>query len=105
MSDDAAYLDLDTFYQVTPEDEAHVLQHAFSSRQPLRLKSIPARQKRKYLALKVIAAEFAFDRTYTEPEVNAVLGGIHEDYSALRRYLIDYRLLQRTRDGSSYWRA
>ncbi|WP_405982934.1 DUF2087 domain-containing protein [Streptomyces sp. NBC_00158] len=48
---------------------------------------------------------FAADREYSEPEVNDALRTVHEDCSALRRYLITSGRLTRTRDGSSYRRA
>ncbi len=37
--------------------------------------------------------------------MNDALRTVHEDCSALRRYLITSGLLTRTRDGSSYRRA
>jgi len=40
---------------------------------------------------------------YPERDVNFILGMVHADYAALRRYLVDEGLLQR-RDGF-YWRS
>ena len=91
-------------FQITKEEEERIIGNAFSSLQPPILKHIPARQKRKYVVLKVIAAEFQPGQQYTESQVNGILGNIHEDYGSIRRYLIDYRLLKRTTDGSRYWR-
>lgn len=34
-------------------------------------------------------------RVYTEPEVNEVLLGVHEDFAYLRRELVNYRYLER----------
>ncbi|WP_189741479.1 DUF2087 domain-containing protein [Streptomyces nojiriensis] len=48
---------------------------------------------------------FAVDREYTEPEVNDALRTVHEDCSALRRYLITSGRLTRTPDGRTYRRA
>ena len=91
-------------FEISKEEEEKEIRNAFSSLQPLKLKHIPARQKRKYIVLKVIATEFVQGQQYTESQVNEILAGIHEDYGSIRRYLIDYKLLKRTTDGSCYWR-
>lgn len=44
-------------------------------------------------------------RRYSEREVNAVLSSRYDDYSTLRRYLIDEGLLTRSPAGSAYWRS
>ncbi|MET9958071.1 DUF2087 domain-containing protein [Streptomyces sp. NPDC006326] len=68
-----------------------------------RLVAIPRRAARREQLLAHLARTlFDEDRTYTEPEVNDALRTVHEDTSALRRYLITSGLLTRTRDGSSY---
>ncbi|MGW3059722.1 DUF2087 domain-containing protein [Streptomyces goshikiensis] len=71
-----------------------------------RLIAIPRRAaRREQLLAHLTETLFARDRDYTEPEVNDALRAVHEDCSALRRYLITSGLLTRTRDGSSYRRA
>ncbi|WP_412075878.1 DUF2087 domain-containing protein [Streptomyces xanthophaeus] len=71
-----------------------------------RLKVIPRKAaRREQLLVHLAGTLFAPDRDYTEPEVNDALRTVHEDCSALRRYLITSGLLTRTRDGSSYRRA
>jgi len=94
---------VDDRYFVTVEEEQKILKSAFTSLAPLQLRQIPSREKRKIVVLRKIAAEFVPGRKYTEREINEVLRTIHEDFSALRRYLIDYRIMQRTPDGASYW--
>ena len=42
---------------------------------------------------------------YTEKEVNGRLQRYHPDSAALRRYLVDFRLLEREANGQAYWRA
>jgi hypothetical protein len=46
--------------------------------------------------------QFESDRRYTEKEVNDIISRTHEDYAALRRYLVDSRRLARERE--IYWR-
>ncbi|MEU9003393.1 DUF2087 domain-containing protein [Streptomyces sp. NPDC048551] len=71
-----------------------------------RLLAIPRKSARREQLLAHLAESlFTPDRAYTEPEVNEALLTVHEDCSALRRYLITSGLLTRTRDGSSYRRA
>ncbi|MFE2145337.1 DUF2087 domain-containing protein [Streptomyces sp. NPDC059456] len=71
-----------------------------------RLIAVPRKAARRGQLLDHLAETlFAPDRAYTESEVNDALRTVHEDCSALRRYLITAGLLTRTRDGSSYRRA
>lgn len=67
-----------------------------------RLRSIPARQKKKEVVLRFLFQQFEGERIYTESEVNSVLASYHEDFASLRRYLVDANLLQR--ENGIYWR-
>ena len=62
-----------------------------------RLKAIPAQRAKRRAVLDRIVERFEADRTYTEREVNALLGELHEDVAYLRRELIAEQLLTRTR--------
>ncbi|WP_327738862.1 DUF2087 domain-containing protein [Streptomyces nojiriensis] len=71
-----------------------------------RLTVIPRKvARREQLLAHLTETLFATDREYTEPEVNDALRTVHEDCSALRRYLITSGRLTRTRDGRTYRRA
>ncbi len=62
-----------------------------------RLVSIPARQgKRQYVLAELRDRCFAEDRDYPEKEVNMRLALIHPDVAALRRYLVDAKLMSRS---------
>jgi len=67
-----------------------------------RLDVVPTKRAKRLVVLDHIARRFEPGRTYTEAEVNAVLTGFHDDYAALRRYLVDERFL--TREANVYWR-
>lgn len=69
------------------------------------LKEYPAREKRKIIILEVIAQQFKLNQRYREEEVNRILKRIYEDFATIRRALIEYGFLDRSDDGSSYWRA
>lgn len=84
----------------TPE-QAAVLRNFVTSEG--RLASIPTSRSKRLVVLDFLAARFEPGRVYPEPAVNAVIGELHDDYAALRRYLVDEGFLER-RDGF-YWRA
>jgi hypothetical protein len=69
-----------------------------------RLTSIPAKlSKRDLLLPYLLDTCFPEDRAYEEKEVNQRLALLHPDVAALRRYLVDGRLM--TRDGGIYRRT
>jgi hypothetical protein len=68
-----------------------------------RLTSIPARRGKRLVVLDYIARVFEPGVTYSEREVDTALRAFHDDYPALRRYLVDEGLL--SRDHGLYWRT
>lgn len=68
-----------------------------------RLASIPAARAKRVVVLDFLAGRFEPGRVYPEKVVNELLGRVHPDTAALRRYLVDEGFLER-RDGF-YWRA
>lgn len=83
--------------------ERKVLRDFLDESDPPRLREIPAQRKKRQVILRWLADQFAWDREYSEKEVNAVLKRRHEDTATLRRELIGERLM--ARDGGSYWRS
>lgn len=69
------------------------------------LKQIPPMGNKLLIILNFIVDAFAFDTNYTEKEVNTILRRFHVDTAALRRYLVDYKLMARESDGTRYWRV
>ena len=63
-----------------------------------RLAQVPAKRKTRAAALLEVLSRFEPGRDYSEPEVNEVLLGVHEDFAYLRRELVNYRYLERA-DG------
>ena len=68
-----------------------------------RLVIMPSKRSKLLLVLDHLAQEFELGVTYPEKEVNERLLRYHDDYAALRRYLVDEGFL--TRDGGVYWRS
>jgi hypothetical protein len=67
------------------------------------LSRFPKKQKHKVAVLVQILKRFDATRRYTEREVNGILATAAEDYTTLRRYMVDYGFLGRTRNGAEYW--
>ncbi|MCP5100102.1 MAG: metalloregulator ArsR/SmtB family transcription factor [Chloroflexi bacterium] len=67
-----------------------------------RLIAIPSRQKKKLAILNWIVQKIERDRRYPEQELNQLLNNLHPDHASLRRYLVDFKLMQRER--GIYWR-
>lgn len=66
----------------------------------------PKKHEAKEAVLQYLSTKFEVGRDYTEKEVNSIIDNYHSfnDYFLLRRGLIDYKMLKRTRDGSRYWK-
>ncbi|GIH21857.1 hypothetical protein Aph01nite_01670 [Acrocarpospora phusangensis] len=68
-----------------------------------RLVSMPAKHARRRIVLDHIAGSFEPGVRYPEAQVNEILRAFHDDYAALRRYLIDGEFL--SREDGVYWRS
>lgn len=91
-------------FEITPEEEEKTLKNCFSSLEPLKLKVFSSKAKKKAVIIKKIAGQFEAGKTYTEMDVNGILKQIYpEDFSTLRRSLIEAGYLDRKADGSAYW--
>lgn len=68
------------------------------------LREIPQQPKKLSVILEYVLPAIETKRRYTEKEINTTLARFHADTAALRRGLVDEGKLQRTADGSQYWR-
>ena len=68
---------------------------------------LPSKAAKREIVLRHLAELFVPGERYTEAQVNEVLGAVaaggETDHVALRRYLVDHRLL--SREGGAYWRT
>lgn len=71
-----------------------------------RLIIFPAKKKNQKIALFYLASKINNNQTYTEIELNTLLGKWHtyNDSCTLRRELYNYRFLGRTKDGAIYYK-
>jgi hypothetical protein len=83
-----------------PADVARVLR---SFVRDGRLVSIPAVHAKRVVVLDWLVQRFEPGRRYSEQMVNLMLGQVHPDTAALRRYLVDEGLL--SREHGEYWRS
>jgi DNA-binding CsgD family transcriptional regulator len=89
------------------EAEARVVESRHINALPegsIALMGWPKKQKDKLILLRRIVELFQEGRRYTEKEVNAILAPVWSDHVTIRRYLIEYRFLDRKTDCSEYWR-
>jgi hypothetical protein len=67
------------------------------------LKAIPTQHKKLMVVLNHLVRNFEPGMKYPESQVNQILRRFHEDTAALRRYMVDNKLL--SRDKGIYWRT
>jgi hypothetical protein len=92
--------------ELTPEDVGATAEQAAVLRGFLvdgKLTSIPVARRKRMVMLDWLAQRFEPGKVYPESQVNRVLQRYHDDFAALRRYLVDEEFLER-REGF-YWRA
>lgn len=68
-----------------------------------RIKELPSRHKKRLVVLKWLANQFEVGARYSEPEISERLEHYNPDYASLRRYLVDYGLMER--EKGVYWRT
>jgi DNA-binding CsgD family transcriptional regulator len=94
---------VDDRYLITQEESDKIISTVFESLNPLKLKLFSAKEKKKIVTLRKISEQFEIGRIYPEAEVNKILKGIYEDFPSLRRYLIEYGFMERSKDCKDYW--
>ncbi|HEX4813549.1 MAG TPA: DUF2087 domain-containing protein [Nonomuraea sp.] len=68
-----------------------------------RLTTLAMRRDKRLVLLRYIATVFEPGVRYPEKDVNVALRAFHDDYAALRRYLVDEGFL--SREDNVYWRS
>lgn len=94
---------VDDRYFITKEEEEKIIAGVFKSLQPLKLKVFSPKEKKKIVILKKISTLFKSGVNYSEKEVNAILEAVYDDFATIRRYLIEYGYMNRTKDCRTYW--
>jgi hypothetical protein len=94
---------VDDRYLITKAEEEKIISAMFSSLAPLKLKTFSSKEKKKIVILKKISEQFERNKRYSEKELNNIIKEIYEDFATIRRYLIEYGFLERTKDCKEYW--
>jgi hypothetical protein len=66
-----------------------------------RLRQMPTGEKRRLIVLEEFARRFESGRVYSEREVNELIKPAYDDYTTIRRWLVDYAFLNR--HEGVYW--
>lgn len=69
-----------------------------------RLREMPVKHEKRLIVLRYISRVFEPGVRYPEKDVDVALRAFHDDYPALRRYLVEADLLNRD-NTNVYWRA
>lgn len=94
---------VDERYAITIEEKEKVLETYFKNGLDGPLDNFPSKEKRKIIILQHILTRFTPNKRYTELEVNTVLKTIFNDFATIRRYLIEYGFIERSKDCTEYW--
>lgn len=95
---------IDKRYDTTLEETMDVLDKYFPDGLDGPLKTFRMKEKYKLVVLREIVKRFEHHKMYTSTEVDVILKAVYlEDYVQVRRYLIEYGFMDRTRDGRTYW--
>jgi DNA-binding CsgD family transcriptional regulator len=92
---------LDERYDITPKEQQQILKNLMDEKGWI--STWPSKEKRKLVLLAKLSEDLAPQKNYSEQAVNEILQQHVADYVTVRRYLIEYGFLQRTRDGRTYW--
>jgi hypothetical protein len=94
---------VDERYEVTNSEQEQIIKTYFETLEPLVLKSYPTKEKRKIVVLRKISNQFEPGKRYSEIQINTILKGIYSDIATLRRYLIEYGFMERSKDCKEYY--
>lgn len=94
---------VDDRYRITADEADRALAKYFPNGRKGKLAKFAIQEKHKVIVLGQLAKRFEPGRNYSEKEVNEILLSAYDDYAVLRRYLVEYGLMDRLPDGSQYW--
>ncbi|SDM27429.1 DUF2087 domain-containing protein [Sediminibacillus halophilus] len=94
---------VDERYATTEKEKQKVLSTYFKQGIDGKLDTFPSKEKRKLIVLQNIVNHFERNKIYTEKEINEILKTIYSDFATIRRYLIEYGFMGRSKDCTEYW--
>ncbi|WP_370453212.1 DUF2087 domain-containing protein [Oceanobacillus sp. CFH 90083] len=94
---------VDDRYAITEAEKKKVLSTYFKEGLDGQLDKFPSKEKRKLIVLQNIMTHFELNKVYSEKEINHILTPVYSDFVTIRRYLIEYGFMERSKDGMEYW--
>ena len=94
---------VDDRYAITEAEKKKVLSTYFKEGLDGHLDKFPSKEKRKLIVLQNIMNHFELNTVYSEKEINHILKPVYSDFVTIRRYLIEYGFMERSKDGAEYW--
>ena len=92
---------LDDRYNITDKEKDQTIKNYMTEEGAL--KNFPAKEKKKIIILEEIIKNFTKGKVYSEKDINKTLKRMYDDNATIRRYLIEYGFLDRSKDCSKYW--
>lgn len=75
----------------------------FIQEQPFYIKQMPKKWKLKQQVVSLVVQHLSIDHVLSEKELTNQLQNMYHDPVELRRYLVDFGFVKRTKDGAKYW--
>lgn len=94
---------VDERYAITQEEKDKILSRYFSADNKLLIKNFPAKEKVKIIILQRLISCFETNKIYSEKQIDEILKQFYDDHVTIRRYMIQYGFLDRSKDCSQYW--
>lgn len=94
---------MDERFYATEEEKLKVLSNYFKNGFDGPLQTFPSKEKRKIIVIQHILKRFDQNKQYSEKEINETIKEVYHDFATIRRCMIDYGFLQRSKDGRIYW--
>lgn len=88
---------------MTTVEEKKVILEKYFEDNFTKLTNFPKKEKEKLIVLQQISKIFENNKKYSEKIINKKLKQFFHDYVTIRRYLIEYKFMDRTDNCSEYW--
>ena len=89
-------------YPVNKEEQSKILSTYFKKGLDGQIDTFPSKEKRKLIILEHILKRLDSNQIYSEKELNEILKTVYTDYVTIRRSLIVYGFMERSKDGRRY---
>jgi hypothetical protein len=87
-------------YDYTTEEYEKTIKNYFKDG---KITVFPSKERKKYIMLQYFITLFEENIEYGEKQVNEIIKKVYPNFSTIRRYLVDYKMLNRTDDCKKYW--